>query len=103
MANDNPGNTLSINGFDLYYEIHGKGFPLLLLHGFTGSGANLLHEFSQLSKDFQLIVPDLRGHGRSTNPSKQFTFKQAALDIVALLDHFHISECFAVGFSGGGR
>lgn len=102
MTNINCRNTLSVNGFDLYYEIHGKGFPLLLLHGFTGSGAGLVQGFNQLGTDYQLIIPDLRGHGRSTNPSKQFTFKQAALDIVALLDHLHVSECFAVGFSGGG-
>jgi pimeloyl-ACP methyl ester carboxylesterase len=102
MANTNWGNNLSINGFDLYYEIHGKGFPLLLLHGFTGSGAGLVQGFNQLGTDYQLIIPDLRGHGRSTNPSKQFTFKQAALDIFALLDHLHVSECNAVGFSGGG-
>lgn len=102
MTSANSGNTISIHGFDLYYEMHGKGFPLLLLHGFTGSGADLVQGFNQLSMDYQLIIPDLRGHGRSTNPSKQFTFKQAALDIFALLEHLHVNECSAVGFSGGG-
>jgi pimeloyl-ACP methyl ester carboxylesterase len=77
------GNTLSINGFDMYYQIHGEGYPLLLLHGFTGSGTGLVKEFNQLSSNYQLIIPDLRGHGRSTNPSKKFTFRQVALDIFA--------------------
>lgn len=102
MSNSNRGSTLTINGFDMYYEIHGQGAPLLLLHGFTGSGAGLIQGFKQLSENYTLIVPDLRGHGRSTNPSKQFTFRQAGLDISALLDHLNISQCSAIGFSGGG-
>ena len=96
------GNTLFVNGFDMYYEIHGEGSPLLLLHGFTGSGAGLVQGFKQLSTTHKLIIPDLRGHGRSTNPSKNFTFKQAALDIFALLEFLNINACSAIGFSGGG-
>lgn len=98
----NPGKIISVNGFDMYYEIHGKGVPLLLLHGFTGSGTALIPIFKQLTDKYQLIVPDLRGHGRSTNPSKQFTFKQSAADIFELLTHLNIQSCSAVGFSGGG-
>lgn len=101
-SNSALGNTLSINGFDMYYEIHGEGLPLILLHGFTGSGAGLVQGFKQLSEKYKLIIPDLRGHGRSTNPSKQFTFRQAGLDVAALLDHLNISQCSAIGFSGGG-
>lgn len=101
-ANSGVGNILSINGFDMYYEIYGEGSPLLLLHGFTGSGADLVQGFKQLSLKHKLIIPDLRGHGRSTNPSKQFSFRQAALDIFALLDHLKISQCSGIGFSGGG-
>ena len=101
-SSSNLGNTLSLNGCDIYYEICGEGPPLLMLHGFTGSGAGLAQGFKQLSANHKLIIPDLRGHGRSTNPSKQFTFRQAGLDISALLDHLNISECSAIGFSGGG-
>lgn len=95
-------NVISVNNFDMYYEIHGEGPPLLMLHGFTGSSAGLVAAFKQLSSDYQLIIPDLRGHGRSTNPSKQFTFKQVSSDLFALLEHLHIKQCAAVGFSGGG-
>lgn len=86
----------------MYYEVHGEGPPLLILHGFTGSGAGLAQAFKQLNSTHQLIIPDLRGHGRSTNPSKCFTFRQTALDIFALLTHLDIHECSAIGFSGGG-
>ncbi|SRR5579883_41747 len=94
--------TLSVNGFEMYYEIHGEGSPLLVLHGFTGSGADLVPLFHPMTQKHQLIIPDLRGHGRSTNPSKQFTFRQAADDIFLLLKHLDIHQCSAVGFSGGG-
>lgn len=94
--------SLSINGFEMYYQIIGKGEPLLILHGFTGSGDELVRLFSNLGDKFKLIIPDLRGHGRSTNPSRQFTFKQAALDTIALLEHLNILQCKAIGFSGGG-
>lgn len=64
----------------MYYEVHGKGVPLLVLHGFTGSGAGLESLFKPLTATHQLIIPDLRGHGRSTNPSQQFTFQQSAAE-----------------------
>jgi len=96
-------NTIRINDIDLYYEIHGKGTPLLLLHGFTGSGVALVELFQDMTEEYQLIIPDIRGHGRSTNPSKVFTHRQAALDIEALLSYLNIKKCSAVGFSGGGN
>ncbi|MBD95874.1 MAG: hypothetical protein CL482_16695 [Acidobacteria bacterium] len=63
---------------------------MLLLHGFFGSGETwspILGGLEQFSQDYQLIIPDLRGHGGSTNPSDEFTMRQSALDIIALLDH----------------
>lgn len=101
-SNSDAGKILSINGFDMYYEIYGEGSPLLLLHGFTGSGAGLAQGFKQLSINHKLIIPDLRGHGRSTNPSERFSFQQAALDIFTLLDHLNVHQCSGIGFSGGG-
>lgn len=97
------GQIISVNGIELYFEIHGTGAPLLLLHGFTGSGAALLPAFKELTKDHQLIIPDLRGHGRSTNPSNKFTHREAAADIFGLLDHLKLDSCYAIGFSAGGN
>lgn len=93
---------ISINGMDMHYEVYGEGKPLLLLHGFSGSGAGLADIFKDFIKTHQLIIPDLRGHGRSTNPSNEYNFHQTALDVFALLDHLKINNCSAVGFSGGG-
>ena len=93
--------TENINGIEMYYEIHGKGEPLLLLHGFTGSSANWEELLPYLSKDFQLIIPDMRGHGRSTNTAEPYTFRQVALDMFALLDKLRIKKFKAIGCSGG--
>jgi pimeloyl-ACP methyl ester carboxylesterase len=87
---------------ELHYQITGEGEPLLWLHGFSGAGADWKHVFSEPPSGFRLIAPDLRGHGASTNPSNAFTFRQAALDILALLRHLGIAQVKAIGLSGGG-
>jgi pimeloyl-ACP methyl ester carboxylesterase len=98
-----PGQTVTINGMQMYYVLHGQGEPLLLLHGFTGSSSDWSPFFHDLSSDYQLVIPDLRGHGRSTNPSMEFTHRQAALDVFALLDHLGIDRFKAIGLSLGGN
>ncbi len=93
--------SLSLGDCDLYYKTTGEGPPLLLLHGFLDS-AELWDPFVEaLSKQHTLIIPDLRGHGNSTNSSGSFTFKQSAKDITALMDHLKIQQFDAVGYSAG--
>jgi pimeloyl-ACP methyl ester carboxylesterase len=97
------GQTTSVNGMQMYYQVYGQGEPLLLLHGFTGIGQNWQPFIPALVQHYQLIIPDLRGHGRSTNPSSAWTFQQAASDVFALLDHLEIVRFKAIGKSGGGN
>jgi pimeloyl-ACP methyl ester carboxylesterase len=97
------GETAQVNGFEMYYEIIGKGQPLLMLHGFMQVGAEWNPIKDELATGFQLIIPDLRGHGSSTNPSGKFTQRQSALDMFALLDHLKIERIQAIGFSSGGE
>jgi pimeloyl-ACP methyl ester carboxylesterase len=97
------GQTVAINGMQMYYVIVGQGEPLLLLHGFMGVSLDWAPFTHDLASEYQLIIPDLRGHGRSTNPLTEFTHRQAALDVWALLDHLHIERFKAIGFSGGGN
>src|SRR6185436_4482041 len=85
------------------YEVRGEGEPLLLLHGFTGSGDDWKHVFPVWPNGWRLVVPDLRGHGRSTNPSRQFTFRQAALDVLELLDRLGLERVKAIGMSAGAK
>jgi pimeloyl-ACP methyl ester carboxylesterase len=88
---------------EMYFEILGEGEPLVLLHGGAGVGANWNLIFPQPPPGYRLIVPDLRGHGRSTNPSGEFTFRQSALDVFSLLDHLGIERFAAIGMSLGAK
>ena len=96
--------SVQINDIGMYYETEGAGEPLLLLHGGTGCQENWVHAGGeQFARDYMLIKPDARGHGRTTNPGKTITHRQCALDTLALLDHLGISKCRAIGVSMGGN
>jgi pimeloyl-ACP methyl ester carboxylesterase len=91
-----------VNDIDMHYQTLGSGEPLLLLHGFGGCGDDW-RPFSQaLAKQFQVIIPDLRGHGWSTNPAKTFSHRQSAADVLALIDHLALKRVRAMGISTGG-
>jgi len=96
------GHMASVNGMQMYYELHGEGSPLVLLHNFTGCTQFWQPFIADFAQEYQLILVDLRGHGRSTNPTNQFTHRQAALDVFALLDQLEIDTFKAVGVSTGG-
>jgi pimeloyl-ACP methyl ester carboxylesterase len=95
---------IEVNGFQMYLEERGDGAPLLLLHGGTGIGSdwNLVFTAGDPA-GFRVIVPDLRGHGRSTNPSRAFAFRQAADDLFAMLDRLGIQRVKAIGLSMGAK
>ena len=93
--------SIHVNGVELFVRDSGSGEPLLLLHGFTGSGDDWQHVFAEPLAGYRQIAPDLRGHGRSTNPGGQFTFADAARDIFALLDQLGIGRVSAIGMSAG--
>ena len=96
------GHSISVNGFEMYYETHGTGEPLVLLHGFFTSSDTWAQVIPDVKEEYRVIVPDLRGHGRSTNPSKEFTHRQSALDVYALLDELGVRSFMAMGISSGG-
>jgi pimeloyl-ACP methyl ester carboxylesterase len=93
--------SLKIGDVDLYYRVYGEGKPLFLLHGFFSTGKVWESVLAGLSEEFQLIVPDLRGHGKSSNPSKEFTHGQSARDIFALADALGVQNVRAIGYSTG--
>ncbi|MBV9499054.1 MAG: alpha/beta fold hydrolase, partial [Acidobacteriaceae bacterium] len=98
-----PGKVETLNGVQIYFEIRGTGEPLLLLHGFSGSSQDWKTLVPDWGADFRLILPDLRGHGRSGILSKPFRHEDAAKDIFALLDRLEITACKGLGISGGGN
>src|SRR5205814_7544406 len=98
-----PGRTENLHGIELYFEVHGSGEPLVLMHGFSGSSQDWRASIQGWGPNFQIILPDLRGHGRSSLLLKPFRHEEAAADMFALLDHLGIKAFKGVGISGGGN
>ena len=98
-----PGRIMTFNGVQLYFEVHGTGEPLLLLSGFSGTNQNWKPSLHEWGANFQIILPDLRGHGRSSTLLRPFRFADAAADMFALLEHLGIESFKGVGISAGGN
>lgn len=96
------GHMASVNGIEMYYETYGHGTPLILLHGFLHTASMWKPYMAAFAEHYRVIAVDLRGHGRSTNPTRQFVHRQAALDVYALMGHLKIDRFKAIGFSSGG-
>jgi pimeloyl-ACP methyl ester carboxylesterase len=93
------------DGIELSFNDRGKGPPLLLVHGLTGTGDDWKHVFDldSLQTTYRVITPDARGHGRSTAAPLAFSFRRCALDVIELLDHLGIGRVRAVGLSLGAK
>ncbi|WP_084474547.1 alpha/beta fold hydrolase [Deinococcus pimensis] len=96
------GQVVRIDDLDLYYEEYGSGEPLVLLHGFGGCVQNWHPFVEAFSAAYRLILVDLPGHGFSTNPARTFTHRQAARDVLLLLDRLNVTRFCAMGMSTGG-
>ena len=91
-----------INGTNLYYEVYGKGEPLVLIQGFAGGTQAWWLQVRAFRKHYRVITFDNRGAGR-TGPSKEPpTIELMAADVVALLDHLGINRAHILGLSMGG-
>jgi pimeloyl-ACP methyl ester carboxylesterase len=93
---------VNVNGIDLAYARHGKGTPLVLLHGFP-LDHHLWDEIVPLIEGtLDLIIPDLRGFGESTIVDTSYTMDDLASDIAGLLDQLEIEKTAIAGHSMGG-
>jgi pimeloyl-ACP methyl ester carboxylesterase len=91
-----------VNGIKLYYETHGAGRPLVLLHGGLGSGEMFGPILPALSERHQVIAPDLQGHGRTADIDRPLDVRLMADDIAALIDHLGLDATDVIGYSLGG-
>jgi pimeloyl-ACP methyl ester carboxylesterase len=96
------GQYADVNGINLYYETHGTGRPLILLHGGLGSGEMFGPILPQLAERHQVIAPDLQGHGRTADVDRPIDARLMAGDIAALIDHLKLDRPDVVGYSLGG-
>ena len=94
--------TIDVNATQLYYECMGRGPPLLLIHGLGSSGDDWAFQREDFSRRHTLILPDLRGSGRSAKPSGPYSIHQFATDLWALLDALSLEYTDILGFSLGG-
>jgi pimeloyl-ACP methyl ester carboxylesterase len=96
------GEYAEVNGINLYYETHGTGRPLILLHGGLGSGEMFGPVLPLLAESHQVIAPDLQGHGRTADIDRPLDIRLMAGDIAALIDHLGLDKPDVVGYSLGG-
>jgi pimeloyl-ACP methyl ester carboxylesterase len=96
------GHYAEVNGINLYYEIHGAGRPLILLHGGLGSGEMFGPVMPQLAERHQVVAVDLQGHGRTADIDRPIDIRLMADDIAALIDHLGLDKPDVVGYSLGG-
>jgi pimeloyl-ACP methyl ester carboxylesterase len=98
-----PGRYAAVNGLKLYYEIHGSGKPLVLLHG---GGSTIKTTYGRilpmLAKTHQVIAIELQAHGHTLDIDRPLSFEQDADDVAVLLKQLHITKSDIMGFSNGG-
>ena len=97
------GHYAAVNGLQLYYELHGQGYPLVLLHG---GGSTIASNYGRilpdLAKDHRVIAIELQAHGHTKDIDRPLSFEQDADDVAALLQQLHIDKADFMGFSNGG-
>lgn len=102
MSQANKGSYASINGLEMYYEVHGKGQPLVLLHGgmtTIGDFAAMLPAFAQTR---QVIASERQGHGHTADIDRPFTLEHMADETAELLRQLKIEKADIFGYSTGG-
>jgi len=93
---------MEINPVDLFYKEYGQGTPVIFLHGFPFDHSIWEPLVPLLSKDARMILPDLRGFGRSPVTEDIYSMRLLAEDILHLMDHLKIEKTVLVGHSMGG-
>src|SRR5437870_3075299 len=96
------GQYAEVNGIQLYYETHGTGRPLILLHGGLGSIEMFGSNLPALAKSRQVIAVDLQGHGRTADIDRPLSTELMAGDIAALIKHLKLERPDLMGYSLGG-
>lgn len=96
---------VNIDNIQYHVEVSGRGFPLVLLHGFTGDFSTWAPFLEHWDKHSQIITPDIIGHGKTDSPDQLNAYKMetAAEHLKVLLDHLGVQQVDILGYSMGGR
>ena len=98
----NSGNYAEVNGLNMYYEIHGTGEPLVVLHGAYMTIGAMGVVVPSLAESRQVIAVELQGHGRTADIDRHLSYEQMADDVAALLRHLGTEGADVFGYSMGG-
>ena len=102
MPNDGKGSYAEVHGLKMYYEIHGEGFPLVLLHGgLSAIGTSFGKVLPGLARERQIIAIEQQAHGHTADIHRSLTYRQMAHDTIALLQHIEIKQADFFGYSIG--
>ena len=99
---EHDGNYAHVNGLEMYYEIHGTGQPLVVLHGAYMTIDSMGEVVPELARTRQVIAVELQAHGRTADIDRPLSYEQMADDTAALLRHIGIEQADVFGFSMGG-
>lgn len=102
QAQETVGQYASINGLEMYYEIHGEGEPLLLLHGGLGGIVEFAQLLPQLAQTRQVIAVEMQGHGHTADIDRPMSYEALADDVAALIAHLGLEQADVLGYSLGG-
>jgi len=93
---------IQINDISMYYEVHGEGAPVLLLHGLGSSTKDWEYQVPALSKDYKVYTVDCRGHGQSEKPKGKYTIPLFTNDVIAFVEKMGLTDLNIIGLSMGG-
>ena len=90
-----------VGDLQMYYEVHGDGPPLVLLHGAYMVADDFGPLLAGLAEDRQVVVPEMQGHGRTADVDRPITYEQMADDVAGLIAHLGLEQPDVVGYSMG--
>ena len=96
-------NYLKVNGIDMYYRTYGDGPAVILLHGWLQTAAFWNPTALELSRSYKVYVPDLRGHGKTTPLTDDFSIERTANDVEVLINSLELKSVRAIGLSFGSQ
>ncbi len=103
VTSTQQGQYVQVNGLNMYYEEHGGGEPLILLHGGTATSRMWQPHIPSFAQHFRVIAPDSRGHGRTNNPTGEFSYRLMADDVAAFVQALGLTKPLVCGYSDGGQ
>lgn len=98
---NSSGTYVDVNGLNTYYEVHGRGEPLILMHGGFCTVETFAKMLPGLAEHYRVFVPERRGHGRTPDVDGPYTYQAMAADTTGFMQALGIESAHLVGYSDG--